>query len=119
MPRRTTINFWIDIIIFIGFLGAAVSGLVLLFAPHGGGYQGGRNPAFDQSILLLTRTTWNDLHTWTSLAMTAGVGLHLALHWRWITSMARRLVQDTFGTSKKTVPQDNSVPNPSAYMNKL
>ena len=52
-------------------------------------------------------------------ASAAGVGLRLDLHWSWITCVAQRLVQDTFGPSKKDVPRDNGCPNPFAYMNKL
>jgi hypothetical protein len=68
---------------------ATVSGLVLLTMPHGG-YQGGRNPDFGKTVLYLSRDGWNDLHVWGSLAVIAGIGVHLALHWRWIVCMAKK-----------------------------
>jgi hypothetical protein len=57
--------------------------------PHGG-YQGGRNPYYGQAVLYLTREGWNDIHVWGSLAMIAGIVVHLVLHWRWIVWMVKR-----------------------------
>lgn len=97
-PKRThrvnkaKINYIVDVVIGIGFLLAAVSGVVLLFAPSGG-YRGGRNPGSAAETLLLTRHAWDDLHTWSSLIMIAGVLGHLVLHWNWIVCMTRNLLR--------------------------
>jgi hypothetical protein len=88
MFSKSKLNFVVDALILIAFLAATVSGLVLLTMPHGG-YQGGRNPNFGGTVLLLTRDGWNDIHVWGSLAMIAGVVVHLALHWRWIVRMVK------------------------------
>ena len=89
------INYVVDLVIGIGFLLAAVSGIVLLFAGSGGAgadsFQGGRNPRYLSETLLLSRHTWNDLHTWSSIIMIAGVLGHLILHWNWIVCMTRNL----------------------------
>ena len=89
------INYVVDLVIGIGFLLAAVSGIVLLFAGSGGagagGYQGGRNARYTSEALLLSRHAWNDLHTWSSIIMIAGVLGHLILHWNWIVCMTRNL----------------------------
>ena len=90
MVGKAKLNFVVDAMILIAFLAAAVSGVVLLRMPHGG-YQGGRNPDFDAAVLFLSRSEWNDLHVWSSLGMIAGVVVHLALHWRWIVCMVKRL----------------------------
>lgn len=50
MKNKGKINYWIDIVIGIAFILSAVSGLVLLFAGNGGGYQGGRNPGISGRI---------------------------------------------------------------------
>jgi hypothetical protein len=91
MFSKSKLNFVVDALILIAFLAATVSGLVLLTMPHGG-YQGGRNPNFGYTVLLLTRDGWNDIHVWGSLAMIAGVVVHLALHWRWIVRMVKGFV---------------------------
>jgi hypothetical protein len=44
----------LNLIIAVGFLLTAVSGLVLFFACSGG-YQGGRNPRYAREILLWSR----------------------------------------------------------------
>jgi len=91
MFSKSKLNFVVDAMILLAFLAAAVSGIVLLTQPHGG-YQGGRNPNFGQTVLLLSRDGWNDVHVWGSLAMIAGIVVHLALHWRWIVCMAKRFI---------------------------
>ncbi len=76
--------------ILIAFMAATMSGLILMTMPHGG-YQGGHNPALSQTLLFLSRHEWKDLHVWASLAMIAGIVVHVILHWRWIVGMVRRL----------------------------
>ncbi|MCJ7618813.1 MAG: DUF4405 domain-containing protein [Anaerolineae bacterium] len=90
MFSKSKLNFAVDAMILLAFLAAAVSGIVLLTQPHGG-YQGGRNPNFGQTVLFLSRDGWMDFHVWGSLAMIAGIVVHLALHWRWIVCMVKRL----------------------------
>jgi hypothetical protein len=90
MISKAKLNFVVDAMILIAFLVATVSGVVLMAMPHGG-YQGGRNPAFDATLLFLSRDQWSDLHVWSSLGMIAGIGVHLLLHWRWIVCMVKRL----------------------------
>ena len=89
MFNKAKLNFVVDAVILVAFLAATVSGVVLLTMPHGG-YQGGRNPYYGQAVLFLTRDAWNDVHVWGSLAMIAGIAVHLILHWRWIVWMVKR-----------------------------
>lgn len=89
MFNKAKLNFVVDAIILVAFIAATISGLVLLTMPHGG-FRGGRNPDFYQAVLFLDRSTWNDVHTWSSLGLIAGIVIHLALHWRWIVCMVRR-----------------------------
>lgn len=88
---KSKMYYFIDLAIAVTFVIAALSGLVLFFAPSG--YQGGRNASYGQTVLWLTTHTWSTLHTWGSMAMIAGVGAHLALHWPWMVTMTRRLLR--------------------------
>ncbi len=88
---RAKINYWVDVAIAITFVLSALSGLVLFAAPSG--YQGGRNPFYGQTVLLLSTHTWDTLHTWSSIAMIAGVGAHLALHWNWMVCMTLKMFE--------------------------
>ena len=87
---KVKLNYLVDAVIGVAFILSAISGMVFLFAGSGG-YQGGRNPGFRTEMLGLSRSTWSDLHTWTSLVMIAGALIHLLLHWKWIVCMTGRL----------------------------
>ena len=78
--NKTKFNYWVDMVIAVGFLGCGISGLVLYFGDSAG-----------SSALGLTFRTWNDLHTWTGFVMIAGVAVHLVLHWSWLVAMTKRM----------------------------
>jgi len=87
---QTRKNWLIDAAVFLGGVVAALSGIYFLFLPSGG-YQGGRNPTYGLTVLF-SRHTWEDWHTWSGVAMIAAAVIHLAIHWRWVKLMARRVV---------------------------
>ena len=88
MKYKARMHYWINVMIAIGFVLAAVSGLVLYLVPSGG-YQGGRNPYYGREVMFLGHEAWKVLHTWSSFVMTGGVLLHIALHWKWMVNMTR------------------------------
>jgi hypothetical protein len=90
MSLQTRANWLIDLMVLLGGLLASLSGIYFLFLPSGG-YQGGRNPLYGVTILF-NRHTWDDLHTWTGVAMIVAAVVHLAIHWQWVKTMARRIV---------------------------
>jgi len=84
--NKTKYNFWLDATIFIAFLITAITGLLLwMVLPHEQGSQA-------LSLLGLSRRTWVDLHDWAGLAMLIGATTHIALHWKWVTCVARRFL---------------------------
>jgi len=87
---KANINYAFDILIAVGFIISLISGIILLMNPYNG-FQGGRNPAFNQSILLLTKSAWKDVHSWSSILMAVGIFLHFVLHWNWITCMTGKI----------------------------
>ena len=94
MSRQTRTNWLIDAAVFVGALLAALSGIYFLFLTSGG-YQGGHNPTYGVKILL-ERHTWSDIHTWGGVLMIVAVVIHLALHWRWVKMMSKRVVTASF-----------------------
>jgi hypothetical protein len=106
MKNKAKTNYWIDIVIAIAFLLSIVSGMVLYLGPSGG-YQGGRNPAHGATVLFLDHHAWSELHTWSSIAMAAGVLAHLILHWTWLICMTKKLFQ-----RKRTI-KTAACPNPT------
>ena len=102
MMSKAKLNYLIDVIIGLSFIVAALSGIVLFFAPSG--YQGGRNTYYLQPVLFLNTHTWSTLHTWGSMAMIAGVGAHLVLHWNWMICMTRKLFERPRARRAESLP---------------
>jgi hypothetical protein len=92
VSRQTQSNWWIDASLFTGGLLAALTGIYFLFLPVGG-YQGGRNPQYGLRVLF-ERSTWDDLHTWSGVAMIAFAVVHLIIHWSWVVNMSRRIFRE-------------------------
>lgn len=86
---QARLNFGLDSLLFAVFSTTSLSGLVMWLVLFGGGYRGGRNPLHHAALFGLTRSDWLDLHRWAGLLMLLIVGLHLILHWRWITCALR------------------------------
>jgi hypothetical protein len=93
LARQARINFSLNSVLFVTFFLASLSGLVVWLLLPSGGYQGGRNPFYNATLLGLTRYGWNDVHLYAGLAMIAVFAVHLALHWNWLTCVARRYAQ--------------------------
>lgn len=90
--NKTQLNYWLDVVIGLGFILAFASGVAFLFMGSGG-YQGGRADPSQAFFLGIARDTWRTLHTFASLAMSAGVGLHLVFHFNWITCVTKRIIK--------------------------
>lgn len=101
--NKTQLNYWLDVVIGLAFIGAAVTGIAFLFMGSGG-YQGGRNASYAVVFLGLSREIWKDLHTLTSLVMTAGVGIHLVFHFNWIMCVTKRMLPELPAVRKREEP---------------
>ncbi len=86
--RKARWNYLFDWVLGLTVLAASATGLAFLVS--GGGYQGGRNPAYSAVIAGLDRGTWSDLHTWLGLGFVAVLVVHQALHWAWIRNTIGR-----------------------------
>ena len=43
-----------------------------------------------------SRVIWVEIHRWAGLAITVGVLVHIALHWKWFLQMTRRYIGKLF-----------------------
>lgn len=86
VSNRALANFVVDTAIAVAFVVSAVSGLVFLLPAEWLTLSASATTALGVDF-----ATWRTLHDWTAVIMIAGVALHTALHWRWVTSMVRRL----------------------------
>jgi hypothetical protein len=90
LSRGAIINVAVDLAIATSFLLCAVSGIYFLFGPSGG-YQGGNNPNWDPGFLL-SRTTWDLIHTWSGVVMIVAAVIHFMIHWRWVKNVTARFL---------------------------
>jgi hypothetical protein len=91
MSRGAKVNLLLNILVAISFLITAISGVYFLFAPTGG-FQGGRNPGWDQGFIW-SRTTWDLIHTWSGIALMVVAVIHFVIHWRWVKNVTVRFFQ--------------------------
>lgn len=103
LSRGALVNVAVDAVIAISFLLCALSGIYFLFAPEGG-FQGGRNLAWDPGFLF-SRTTWDLIHTWSGVVMGVAAVVHFAIHWRWV-----KQVTSKFFRSLLPEPRESQAP---------
>jgi hypothetical protein len=82
--NKAKVNYWVDVVIGVAGLMSAISGLIFLLPG---------DPT--TGILGVSYQAWSSLHTWSSLAAIAGVGAHMALHWRWMVAMTKQMFSPT------------------------
>jgi predicted ferric reductase len=98
-PCRSTPWRWM-LDAFLGVSGVIVfaSSVYFLYLPNG--YQGGRNPYYS-TIILFSREVWEDIHTWSGIAMILIALVHVLVHGKWFVRMARRSWQQMRGLTGK------------------
>lgn len=78
--KRTTVNFIIDAVAFIGFVVLTTTGILMRYTlPPGSGHH--------STIWSLDRHEWGGIHFWISAVFFSILALHLLLHWRWIVNV--------------------------------
>ena len=82
-------NVLVDAAVALSFILSAVSGAYFLFVPHGGN-PGGTVAGWDPAILV-SRLTWDLIHTWSGVALILAALVHVAIHWRWITKVTSKV----------------------------
>jgi hypothetical protein len=87
--EKYKLNFTLDAATCLAFVGTAFTGLLFRFVfPSGPGSQ-------TYTWLGLARPAWAVFHNISFLLMLSGISLHLALHWKWITTVAARYCKKT------------------------
>lgn len=98
LSKQTRQNWQINAFLFLSAILASLSGVYFLYFPEG--FMGGRNPLYNVTVIF-NRTTWDVIHTWSGVGMIAIAILHFIIHWKWITSMSKKVWHEFLaGTSK-------------------
>jgi len=94
--NRSLFNLLVNTILGLCILVTATSGLYFFLnpGPH-------RRIFGTETFLLLTRTTWKDIHTWSGIIMILMVITHSIIHWKWITKVTKNIYSNTFTFSNK------------------
>jgi hypothetical protein len=83
LNARGRFNLWTNLVVALSFVLTAASGIVLLLMPSG--------PGSADTVWMLTRTSWDMLHTWSSVVLILAAVIHFAIHWKWVTKVTRKL----------------------------
>jgi hypothetical protein len=94
MNARGRWNLLLNVVVALSFTLAAVSSLYFLFLPGG---RGQPDPMF-----LLSRASWDAIHTWAGVIWIAATLIHFAIHWKWVTKVTAKL----FGRLSPIRPAD-------------
>ncbi len=78
--NRNTLNYLVDLCAVVSFLVVFVTGVVKM--------PGLKNTFMD--VLPMSEVSW--LHDWVGILLGVLVFIHLLLHWRWVVSTTRRLL---------------------------
>ncbi|MBU0702619.1 MAG: DUF4405 domain-containing protein [Chloroflexi bacterium] len=84
MANKTKLNFLLNLLIFAAFGVTVLTGEILgLMTEY----------SSPLAFFKLTRSAWIDVHSWAGVGLFIGVALHLALHWKWVSGVARRFLK--------------------------
>jgi cytochrome b subunit of formate dehydrogenase len=86
LSRGAWFNLVLDAVVALSFLLCALSGIYFLLAPSAGG------GAAQSAGFLFSRTTWDMLHTWSGVVLSAAAVVHFAIHWRWVKNVSAKFV---------------------------
>jgi NAD-dependent dihydropyrimidine dehydrogenase PreA subunit len=90
------INYWVDMVTGVAFVFCAVTGLMRLFPEATVSMSGAGQPV----ILGISMSVWQTVHDWSGAIMAAGVGVHTALHFRWLVATTGRMVRGGRGRER-------------------
>lgn len=102
--KKSWINYWVDMVIGVAFILCGVTGLMRMFPDATVGLSAAGKPV----ILGISTSVWQVVHDWSGFVMTAGVGVHLALHFKWMVSMTRKALRG----EDKTTAKRRATPRP-------
>jgi len=104
---RSTINFVLDLVSFLGLLGLAITGFVMRYVlpPGTGGtgrsLHGGTGRGVQaQELWSMTRHEWGSIHFYLAAVFVVLMVIHIILHWSWIKHYVKSLFLNRRSTHK-------------------
>jgi hypothetical protein len=87
LSAQTRKRYWLVLLLILSGITVTLSSIYFLYFPNG--YQGGRNPDYNVT-LLFTRTDWSLIHIWSGVVFILVILIHIPVHWKWIMDMGQR-----------------------------
>ncbi len=85
MNNSSKFNLGVNMLIGLSALISGLSGMYFLLVP------GASHAAIaPDPMWLFSRTTWDLIHTWSGVVVTAAATLHFYIHWKWAFKIARK-----------------------------
>lgn len=105
MSARGRFNVWVNLTVALSFLVTALTGLYFFLVP-GASHGSGADP-----LWLFNRTTWDLIHTWSSVVLISAAILHFAIHWKWVTKVTAKILRyfSPSARSRSNNPPTNSI----------
>ena len=107
MISRSTVNFVLDLVSFLGLLGLAITGFVMRYVlpPGTGGlgrslHGGAGRGVQAQELWSMTRHEWGSIHFYLAVVFVVLMVIHIILHWPWIKCYVKSLLVDRRSTTK-------------------
>jgi len=85
MNNPAKFNLGVNMIIGLSALISGLSGLYFLLVPGASHESIALDPMW-----IFSRTTWDLIHTWSGVVMSAVAMLHFYIHWKWIYKITRK-----------------------------
>lgn len=86
LNKYAQFNILLDAVAALSFLVVSLSGFALMLLPSG------RSVKVVDGFIL-SKTTWDIIHTWSGVVMLISVILHFYIHLKWITKVTKRVVR--------------------------
>jgi len=86
MNSRGKFNLAVNGVLGLSALIVAISGLYFLLIPGTS-----HNSSLPDPRWLFTLATWDIIHTWSGVIMSATAVLHLDIHWKWATKVTKKI----------------------------
>jgi hypothetical protein len=93
MNWRGRWNLILNIAVGLSFIFTAISGIYFLYVPSG---RSSVDPAF-----LVSRTTWDLIHTWAGAILVVSMVIHYAIHWRWIVNVTENILHSNLAQERR------------------
>lgn len=81
VPRQARINYLLNLLLFVSFFLTVISGLMI---------SKNLNTAQALSLSRDASMNWKQIHAWIPNVTLLIIGVHLALHWKWIAHTGQR-----------------------------